>query len=614
MTIPHDGSCRRSRSRFRRIAVGVLVAVLSGVGGVMLIVASAVEAPAAAHADALCDQMRAQYGPSWPCISVPTYSPPPTMNTPAPTAIAPGDTSTGGPQVGSNAGPGPGDGDGTPIAPTSPQTQPEAQTGAPSPTATRPPLTSRPMSSPSQPSAVSTPSPTTDPDTRSDTPQPAQHHQNSTTIGGRPRVSVGVSALRASPDAPETGIPAAVWLLVGAAALAVGTPQRLRSILTGPASITPAQAVDDARLATILADYEATHTVPVMIDGVVAALPDSTDKASIRQALHDGVRYANGYITGIRFVVDDLPEGTPQFPLYPNHSLSGRETRIFYLNGDKAIRALSEQLDDEDLPVEARARILFEMRNALRSKARDLMADSGTAEDLRRDEPNKTWDEMVAHKRAKLRAKGLDDSDDAVYEDIAKTSSTSRGTVNDAYGFDPDNPPPMTPIEPEQLAPETESPQPAPSTDDSSSAESEGYSPPAGEQSEPVGPESDPQTSVPNPPAVSDPEPPPAAAPSENSTPAEPPPFAQCTPDDPDGNGVPGYQGPNNDGHGGTNWQPQSDDSEHSPGRGGSGPTSDNEGIIGEDGQPESPQGPDELPGGRAPEELPEGGILPEIP
>ncbi|MEJ9078427.1 polymorphic toxin type 44 domain-containing protein [Gordonia malaquae] len=67
-----------------------------------------------ARADALCDQMRAQYGPSWPCISVPTYTPPPTMNAPTTTPGAPG-TSNGGAVIGGDTGPGPGTGNGTPI-------------------------------------------------------------------------------------------------------------------------------------------------------------------------------------------------------------------------------------------------------------------------------------------------------------------------------------------------------------------------------------------------------------------------------------------------------------------------------------------------------------------
>ncbi|MCF8609011.1 hypothetical protein L5G28_02365 [Gordonia sp. HY285] len=68
-----------------------------------------------AHADALCDQMRAQYGPSWPCVSVPTYTPPPTMPTQPTTPNAPGAPSGNGPVIGGDAGPGPGQGNGTPI-------------------------------------------------------------------------------------------------------------------------------------------------------------------------------------------------------------------------------------------------------------------------------------------------------------------------------------------------------------------------------------------------------------------------------------------------------------------------------------------------------------------
>ena len=108
---------RRSREPSRRgvRAVGVVVAMLVGASVVMGVVVT-VGGGGTAHADALCDQMRARYGSNWPCISVPTNTFNPTTNTPAPTTGADG-ASSGGPQVGSNIGPGPGTGDGTPIVP-----------------------------------------------------------------------------------------------------------------------------------------------------------------------------------------------------------------------------------------------------------------------------------------------------------------------------------------------------------------------------------------------------------------------------------------------------------------------------------------------------------------
>ena len=106
--------CGSHRRRVRRFSAGVVAAGVLLIGGGAAVVV-AVSDPAPAHADALCDQMRAQYGANWPCISVPTNTFQPTTNTPAvPTAGATGGGS-GGPQVGANVGPGPGEGDGTPI-------------------------------------------------------------------------------------------------------------------------------------------------------------------------------------------------------------------------------------------------------------------------------------------------------------------------------------------------------------------------------------------------------------------------------------------------------------------------------------------------------------------
>lgn len=177
-------------------AAGVIFAVVSG-------------GSAAAHADALCDQMRREHGPMWPCINVPTYTPQPTQNTPPPTGSIPG-----APGSGSNAdgspGPGPGAGNGTPIIPVPdyrppglPGQQPPApprQTGPASPNTGLP--APPPTGSPRQP-RIPAPSP--------QQPVPPAH------------VTVPVPTMSPAEPATESGsIPVAVWLLVGAATLLVG--------------------------------------------------------------------------------------------------------------------------------------------------------------------------------------------------------------------------------------------------------------------------------------------------------------------------------------------------------------------------------------------------------
>ncbi len=116
---------RRGRHRLprRRLGAGLLAGAALAIGGGVTVAALGSD-PAPAHADALCDQMRAQYGSNWPCISVPTNTFQPTTNTPAPTTGANG-AGSGGPQVGSNIGPGPGEGNGTPIVTVPGQTVPQ---------------------------------------------------------------------------------------------------------------------------------------------------------------------------------------------------------------------------------------------------------------------------------------------------------------------------------------------------------------------------------------------------------------------------------------------------------------------------------------------------------
>ncbi|MFC3242236.1 hypothetical protein ACFOJ6_07645 [Gordonia humi] len=116
------GNTRRSGQGGRRgAALAAGVGVL-GFTGTLLV--AGLTGSGAAGADALCDQMRAQYGPNWPCISVPTYTPPPTMPTQPSAPNAPGAPSGNGPVIGGDPGPGPGQGNGTPIIGGTPHPEP----------------------------------------------------------------------------------------------------------------------------------------------------------------------------------------------------------------------------------------------------------------------------------------------------------------------------------------------------------------------------------------------------------------------------------------------------------------------------------------------------------
>ncbi len=111
-----------------------LIAALVVVTAVVSVIAIANHDSPRAHADARCDALRAKYGAGWPCVSVPTYTPP---TTPPAVTTAPGATDNSGSGVNMHvdAGPGPGIGNGTPIVPVPGQPapapiQPIAPTGA----------------------------------------------------------------------------------------------------------------------------------------------------------------------------------------------------------------------------------------------------------------------------------------------------------------------------------------------------------------------------------------------------------------------------------------------------------------------------------------------------
>lgn len=146
-----------------RIALRVVmpIAAVVAIGSATI---SVLADPAPAHADALCDQMRAQYGSNWPCISVPTNTFNPTPNNPAPTTGGGAGNGAGGPQVGSNIGPGPGEGNGTPIVPAPGQTpsatSPTPGTGAPgTATPSTPPSSTGQQNTPTAPPASPSPAP-----------------------------------------------------------------------------------------------------------------------------------------------------------------------------------------------------------------------------------------------------------------------------------------------------------------------------------------------------------------------------------------------------------------------------------------------------------------------
>ncbi|ASL48992.1 hypothetical protein bAD24_p01485 (plasmid) [Burkholderia sp. AD24] len=107
-------------------------------------------------------------------------------------------------------------------------------------------------------------------------------------------------------------------------------------------------------------------------------------------------------------------------------TMSNVEARQWYLAEDAKI---PDQLDPT-ASYESQAQQSFDLRNANRSGARELMSDRITADRLTREEPNRSWDDLVASKQAA----GL--SGDDVYKSIISSSQKTRVSVNKQLGLD----------------------------------------------------------------------------------------------------------------------------------------------------------------------------------
>ena len=170
--------------------------------------------------------MREQYGPGWPCISVPSNTPPPTQ--PQPEPQVPGNTGSGsgGPGIGGSPGSGPGAGSGGPIVGGTPSGPADAPGGSGS----RDGGVSGP--GPDQPGRVQAPAQvdrgSPDGQSRSDVPAPqVPGAGNGVTQVDQPAGHDGVYVEPA--DMPNKGIPLSAWLLAAAAALAISAPRSLLS-------------------------------------------------------------------------------------------------------------------------------------------------------------------------------------------------------------------------------------------------------------------------------------------------------------------------------------------------------------------------------------------------
>ena len=135
---------------------------------------------------------------------------------------------------------------------------------------------------------------------------------------------------------------------------------------------------------------------------------------------------------GDAIVLDDDMEfiiaGKPFSQIQPlREKLSNRAVRRWYNVQDSRI---PEQID-QSLSLEEQARQAFELRNTNRINARDLMRDQKERRRLDREEPNKTFEELLAHK---MNDKGL--SYEEALKDIIRTTTKTRREVNKQLGLE----------------------------------------------------------------------------------------------------------------------------------------------------------------------------------
>ncbi|MBB4854780.1 hypothetical protein HNP40_002172 [Mycobacteroides chelonae] len=134
------------------------------------------------------------------------------------------------------------------------------------------------------------------------------------------------------------------------------------------------------------------------------------------------------------------PSAALGLPDYPPGTLSNEESRTVYTRGELKMKELDAQWARQGVPLEERAKRMFEMRNGLRTWSRTLMSDRPLADFLNQNERNRTFDQMVNNGRVK----GL--SGPQIYQDIIESATRSRDSVNAGLGIDPKSPPQLPPV------------------------------------------------------------------------------------------------------------------------------------------------------------------------
>lgn len=124
-------------------------------------------------------------------------------------------------------------------------------------------------------------------------------------------------------------------------------------------------------------------------------------------------------------------QGARSLPVHRRGTLSATQARAFYLEGERGIAALADDLATRGVTARERALELIETRNSLRSHTRDLMANRKAADFLNRFYPNRTLNDLVG--RA-YHEKGL--AGDELWGHLSESASRSNTGVNRMLGLE----------------------------------------------------------------------------------------------------------------------------------------------------------------------------------
>lgn len=106
--------------------------------------------------------------------------------------------------------------------------------------------------------------------------------------------------------------------------------------------------------------------------------------------------------------------------------LGNKEVRSWYKAHDENI----PNIINRDVPLIEQAKQAHSFRNTYRTQARELMKDQKARKELDRTSPNKSFEELVEHKKLKY---GL--SEQEAYEDIIRSSATTNKKYDEAAGL-----------------------------------------------------------------------------------------------------------------------------------------------------------------------------------